>query len=433
MLKKGNFYAKLEGLAKGVGSKRINPNQIFDLDIYLPSKYEQKKVLEEIEEIESKYTNILIEIENQRDWVFELRQSVLDKAIRGGLTEEWRKTNLSIESAHKLLDRIVADKKRLIKEKKIKPDKDVLPISIDEIPFEVPDTWKWTRLGNIIQDMVYGTSQKTDDNKNNVPVLRMGNITNDGKLNFDNLKYISPDHSDLPKLFLKKNDIVFNRTNSYELVGKSAVFEESDNKYTLASYLIKVTPLKEFLNSFYLNNYIISPTCRKTQIEPQIISQTNQANFSGHKLKNILFPLPPIKEQEEIVHKVDKFMMFISNLDLEIQTLKQYCEQISQSLLIRFLGDEKNELLNVKIETAKRDSNLREKKYDSKTTLMELVDLLKEHGKLHAEDLWKMSKHFDNKNIGDSIDLFYADLKEKIETDKTIKEVEKDKGYLELV
>lgn len=431
--KKGNFYLDLEKLAKGVGSKRIQPTQIFDLDIYLPSKDEQKRILEEILDIESKYTNILVEIENQKNWIFELRQSVLDKAIRGGLTEKWRKTNLPIESAHKLLDRIMADKERLIKEKKIKNEKNIRPVSTDKIPFEVPDTWTWTRLGNVIEDMVYGTSQKTDDNKNNVPVLRMGNVTSDGKLNFDNLKYISPDHSDLPKLFLKTDDIVFNRTNSYELVGKSAVFEESDNKYTLASYLIKVTPLKKFLNSFYLNNYIISPTCRKTQIEPQIISQTNQANFSGHKLKNILFPLPPMKEQDKIVHKVNEFMEVISKLDFEIQASKQYSEQFIQGILIKLLGDEKNEFLNIKIEKKKNISYLREKKYDSKTTLMELIDLLKEHGKLHAEDLWKMSKHFDNKNIGDSIDKFYADLKEKIEVDKAIKEVENEKGYLELV
>lgn len=431
--KKGSLYLDLEKLAKGVGSKRIQPTQIFDLDIYLPSKDEQKKILEEILEIESKYTNILVEIENQKNWIFQLRQSVLDKAIRGYLTEGWRKANLRIESAHDLFGRIISEKEVLIKEKKIKHEKNIRPVSVDEIPFEVPDTWKWTRLGNIIEDMMYGTSQKTDDNKNNVPVLRMGNITSDGKLTFDNLKYISPDHSDLPKLFLKKNDIVFNRTNSYELVGKSAVFEKSDDKYTLASYLIKVTPLKKFMNSFYLNNYIISPTCRKTQIEPQIISQTNQANFSGHKLKNILFPLPPKDEQDEIVQKVDKFMVFTNKLDLEIQNSRQYSEQFIQGLLIKLLGDEKNEFLNIKTEKKKNINYIREKKYDNKTTLMELIDLLKKHGKLHAEDLWKMSKYFDNKNIGDSIDKFYADLKKKIEVDKAIKEVENEKGYLELV
>ena len=64
---------------------------------------------------------------------------------------------------------------------------------------------------------------------------------------------------------------------------------------------------------------------------------------------------------------------------------------------------------------------------------MDLITLLKENGKLHAEDLWKMSEHYDDKNIGDSIDKFYSDLKAKIEIDKTIKEVRNEKGYIELV
>ena len=71
--------------------------------------------------------------------------------------------------------------------------------------------------------------------------------------------------------------------------------------------------------------------------------------------------------------------------------------------------------------------------YNNKTTNMDLVKLLKVNGKLHAEDLWKMSKHYDDKNIGDSIDKFYSDLKTKIEIEKTIKEVTNEKGYIELV
>ena len=75
----------------------------------------------------------------------------------------------------------------------------------------------------------------------------------------------------------------------------------------------------------------------------------------------------------------------------------------------------------------------REIKYNSKTTNMDLIKLLKFNGKLHAEDLWKMSEHFDDKNIGDSIDKFYSDLKTRIEIDKSIKEVRDEKGYIELV
>lgn len=64
---------------------------------------------------------------------------------------------------------------------------------------------------------------------------------------------------------------------------------------------------------------------------------------------------------------------------------------------------------------------------------MDLVTILKENGKLHAEDLWKMSEHHDDTDIGNSLDKFYADLKEKIEVDKTIREVTNEKGYLEII
>lgn len=431
--KKGNFYLKLESLAKGVGSKRINPSQIFELEIYLPDRDEQKEILEKILKIETNYNELKAEIELKESWISKISQSVLNDAIKGKLTEEWRKKNPNIEPASVLINHINTKREKLIKEKKIKIEKSLSLISKDEIPFEIPKTWQWTRFGNIIENMAYGTSEKTDDNSNNIPVLRMGNITSDGKLKLENFKYISPNHADLPKLFLEKDDIIFNRTNSYELVGKSAVYTESNQEYTLASYLIKITPFKEYLNSYYLNNYIISPICRKTQIEPQIIALTNQANFSGSKLKNILLPLPPFEEQKEIVLNINRFIGFAENIGKEIYALKQHSEELIQTLLRRLLGEENSIISNLQNKEKKPIKSLREIKYDSKTTFMELIEVLKKHGQLHAEDLWKMSKHYDNKNISDSIDKFYSDLKIKIEIDKTIMEVENNKGYLQLV
>ena len=91
-------------------------------------------------------------------------------------------------------------------------------------------------------------------------------------------------------------------------------------------------------------------------------------------------------------------------------------------------------ILSVENIRKKENRNLkREIKFNSKTTNMDLINLLKLNGKLHAEDLWKMSEYYDDKNIGDSIDKFYSDLKGKIEIDKTIKEVSNEKGYIELV
>ncbi|AYO57948.1 hypothetical protein CO230_07320 [Chryseobacterium sp. 6424] len=431
--RKGDFYLMLENLAKGVGSKRIQPKQLFDLDIYLPTKEEQKTVLYEIEKAEFNNQKLVKEIQLQEENLIKLRQSILNDGVSGKLSSNWRNENSSVEVSKKLLEKIKIEKEKLIQENILKKEKSLAPIKPNEIPFKIPASWSWIRFGEIIKFMAYGTSQKTDDNTNNVPVLRMGNVTSDGKLIFNNLKYISPEHKDLPKLFLENGDLVFNRTNSYDLVGKSAVFDKENNKYTLASYLIKVSLFNDFLNSEYINNYIISPTCRESQIEPLIIAQTNQANFSGSKLKSILVPLPPLNEQTEIVKITNQLHSNCEKIELEISSNKDKSNKLFQSFLVNILGDEKNQISNKSSLAKIRIRNQRVIKFNSKTENMDLVTLLKENGKLHAEDLWKMSEHHDDTDIGNSLDKFYADLKEKIEIDKTIREVNNEKGYLEII
>lgn len=266
-----------------------------------------------------------------------LREIILQLAVQGKLTANWRACHPElVEGQHhasELLKSIQQEKAQLIKEKKIKKEKTLPPITPEEIPYELPEGWVWCRIGQLIRFMAYGTSQKTNNDTTQVPVLRMGNITTSGKLVYKNLKYIPHSHKDLPKLFLEKGDLVFNRTNSYDLVGKAGVFKKENNSYTLASYLIKVSLFQEKIYPDYVNNYIISPVCRKTQIVPQITAQTNQANFSGTKLKNVLIPIPPFKEQKAIVEKVNVLMGLCDELEQEVQTSEQQLEDLMQSVL----------------------------------------------------------------------------------------------------
>jgi len=95
--KKGNFYLKLESLAKGVGSKRIHSKQIFELDIFLPTKKEQEKVLKEIRKAEITNNKLVNELILQEDHLAKLRQSILQDAIHGKLTQEWREKKPKIE------------------------------------------------------------------------------------------------------------------------------------------------------------------------------------------------------------------------------------------------------------------------------------------------------------------------------------------------
>ena len=276
-----------------------------------------------------------------------LRETILQLAVQGKLTADWRTRHPELVSgshhASELLKSIQKEKAQLIKEKKIKREKALPPITPEEIPYELPEGWIWCRIGQLIRFMAYGTSQKTNSDTTQVPVLRMGNISTSGKLVYRNLKYIPHSHKDLPKLFLEKGDLVFNRTNSYDLVGKSGVFKKENNSYTLASYLIKVSLFQEKTYPDYVNNYIISPVCRKTQIEPQITAQTNQANFSGTKLKNVLIPIPPFKEQKAIVEKVNALMGLCDTLEQEVNTGEKQLEQLIESVLKEVFEGEKKE------------------------------------------------------------------------------------------
>jgi type I restriction enzyme S subunit len=138
----------------------------------------------------------------------------------------------------------------------------------------------------------------------------------------------------LYKYFDKKRvrkERLFNRTNSYELVGKCAVFD-SDEKYTFASYLIKVRTLNMTIAKF-IKSYINSSLCRITQIEPQVIQQNGQANFNGTKLANIIIPLPSLSEQARIVGKLDALMALCDSMEASIRESQTVGEALLQQVL----------------------------------------------------------------------------------------------------
>lgn len=242
--------------------------------------------------------------------VDELRKAILQLAVMGKLVPQ----DPNDQPASELLKEIKAEKEKLIQEGKIKKQKPLPEIKPEEIPYELPKGWEWVRLGEASKSIDYGTSKKTSDDHYLIPVYRMGNIVN-GELIDENLKYISPDIDDLPRLYLEKNDILFNRTNSYELVGKTALYNKEIGQDTFASYLIRVRLIKKGMLPLYVCLTMNAPYFRKTQIEPQIVQQCGQANFNGTKLSNCLIPLPPQNEYKRIIENLSKFMMHCDKLE----------------------------------------------------------------------------------------------------------------------
>ena len=278
-----------------------------------------------------------------------------EKYLKSGVGREWFKKEVvdkpeNFEPASVLLEKIRQEKERLIKEKKIKRDKNASIIyrgednsyyekilatgevkCIDEeIPFEIPQGWEWCRLRGVIYPPKYGTSSKSLSN-GDVPVLRMGNIQ-DGKVVYDKLVF-SNNVEDNRKYLLQDGDLLFNRTNSAELVGKTAIFK--GNRHVIyAGYLILLRPIKT--NSEYLNYIFSSPYVRSYCKEVKTIG-VQQCNINAEKVSQLLVPIAPFEEQMRIVDKikevlpsVDKYSISQYNLDLLNVSLS---ERLKKSIL----------------------------------------------------------------------------------------------------
>lgn len=297
----------------------------------------QQKVKAEFGKAEALKNDLFDEYTYQLTQLEHLNQAILQEAVQGKLVPQ----DPNDEPASELLKRIKAEKAKSGKKEKPLP-----PIKPEEIPFDIPENWVWCRLGGIAVNVEYGTSQKAEMASDHIPVLRMNNIQS-GKLDYTNLKFVSNTIEDLPRLFLKDGDLLFNRTNSFELVGKSAVYRGSESVMTFASYLIRVQFDKNIISE-YISNYINSPICRETQLEPDIIQQNGQANFNGTKLKNILVPVPPISEQKRIVAEIEKQFAKTKQLKEHIIANQQATEQLLKALLHQAFEVEKIEVAKPK-------------------------------------------------------------------------------------
>ena len=165
----------------------------------------------------------------------------------------------------------------------------------------------WISVGSVCINIQYGSSQKSAK-EGKVAVLRMGNIQN-GKLVFDKLVYTS-DESEIQKYPLKCNDLLFNRTNSKELVGKTAIYK-GEIPAIYAGYLVRITPL--YIDSDYLN-YVMQSQFYWSYCQLVRSDAIGQSNINAEKLKRFVFPLPPLAEQKRIVARLEELLLLCDKL-----------------------------------------------------------------------------------------------------------------------
>ena len=252
----------------------------------------------------------------------QLRQTILDLAIRGELVPQ----DPTDEPASVLLERIRAEKEQLIKDKKLKRDKkDNEPI--DEVPFELPEGWEWCRLKEVTTELKYGTSEKSSL-EGKIPVLRMGNITTNGTIDYSNIVF-SSNEEDIKEFLLTKGNLVFNRTNSSDLVGKTAIYR-GEMPAIFAGYLIKIALLR--VNPEYTNLVMNSSYYRKWCYSVKS-DAVNQSNINAEKLSNLLISLPPLAEQHRIVQKIEQPFTLVDTIENLKEQLKSDVKRAKNQVL----------------------------------------------------------------------------------------------------
>ncbi|EKO3894013.1 restriction endonuclease subunit S [Vibrio metschnikovii] len=269
----------------------LSKSKVLDTEIPLAPLAEQSRIVEKLDSIFGKLEMAQSRLEKVPQLLKRFRMSVLSAAVAGELTEEWRDANNA-------------------------------------------DDWEHVSLKQVGQGFNYGSSAKSKK-EGSVPVLRMGNLQN-GKLDWSDLVYTS-DEKEIEKYKLEAGDVLFNRTNSPELVGKTSIYR-GEREAIFAGYLIKVQGTDR-LNSEYLNIQLNSPHARDYcwQVKTDGVSQSN---INAQKLKAYEFNLPSIEEQEEIVRVVSELLAKSDLVKKQYEIAKLRVDKLTQSILARaFRGE----------------------------------------------------------------------------------------------
>ena len=194
----------------------------------------------------------------------------------------------------------------------------------DEIPFELPNGWMWTRLGNLCAAIQYGLSNSAEP-EGSYKFLRITDIQN-GMVNWDTVPFTRT--SDPNTYLLKSGDIVFARTGA--TVGKSFLITETPYPSVYASYLIRIRLLGN-LPSEYIYQFFDS-ACYWSQITDKSVG-VGQPNCNGTSLKELFIPLPPINEQLRIIPTVQKLLEYVTEIDTEEKTLISIITAVKSKIL----------------------------------------------------------------------------------------------------
>lgn len=265
-------------------------------------------------------------------------------AIRRIILKNLKQIEIRYPNSHQEQKRIVSTldevfaaiaKAKANAEQNLKNAKELFESYLQGVVENKGEGWGERKLGELCDNVQYGTSSKSKD-KGKVAVLRMGNIQ-DNRFVWDKLVF-TDNEEEIEKYHLRYNDVLFNRTNSPELVGKSAIYK-GEQPAIFAGYLIRLNRKEDLIDADFLNYYLNSTRTRNYGFSV-MSSSVNQANINGSKLKEYPIILPPLSDQQAIVQNLDALSAETKKLEAIYQKKIEELEELKKSILQKAFSGE---------------------------------------------------------------------------------------------
>ena len=307
---------------------RLQKDKFFNQTIFLPDLTEQWLFNKQFQVIKASNKTLTSELTHQKTLLKKLRQQILQEAIEGKLTTDWRKQNPNIEPANELLKRITIEKMQLAKDKKIKAQKPLQPITDEEKLFELPPGWVWCRLGDL-GIITRGKGPKYDETSN-VKILNQKcvrwfyvDIQHCKTINKKWFESLSEENITFP------NDILVNSTGE-GTIGRAAIVAGNAIGLPFDSHVLK---FRGMVSPNYIVSLINSEFGQFQINKLKGAKSTKQTELGASKLSSLIFPVPSEDEVKVIVAKVEKLLSICDKLEIQIIQNQAHSEQLMQSVL----------------------------------------------------------------------------------------------------
>lgn len=282
-------YAYINSKPRGTGTPHVNPDLYWNMLIPLPPSNEQKRIVEKLDKMMRIVDDVKARLDKIPTALKRARQSILNQAITGELTKDWREKN------------------------------------------NIKDTWKETSLKSIVLTYKNGLSKRSGKEGKATVVLRLADFCNH-KIIKDNIREIKITDNEAKQYRLDYNDILIIRVNgSEDIVGRFILYDLNEN-WIYCDHLIRLKYDKTKIEPYYLFYYAQTNVVRE-YIKANVVSSAGQNTINQKTLDNMPLLLPSIDEQAEIVRRVKLAFEKLDKIELRYQKTKEYSDKLTQSIL----------------------------------------------------------------------------------------------------